>query len=259
MSGKNILINHVTSLDICYKSCKFAFTLVEVLITTAIIGVVAAVTIPVLVNNYNKKIVEVRLQKTYAVLTQAFKFAEGIYGDSSGWDFVTSNEDIDNFLNTYLLPNIKYQKYCGSNNIEECFNYPVKSASGLYGYSSLPHSRALIFNNGLAILFQSGLGANNKHIHIVVDVNGPHKGYNLLGKDIFSMIFYINTSSLPYESGFAIDKTVKSSGFFIYGNQCLPAFTREEMLELCAKDNPRICSAIIQNDGWKIKEDYPWW
>ena len=40
---------------------KKAFTLAEVLITLAIIGIVAAITIPTLVKNYKKKVITVRL------------------------------------------------------------------------------------------------------------------------------------------------------------------------------------------------------
>lgn len=39
----------------------FAFTLAEVLITLGIIGIVAAMTIPTLINNYQKKITVTRL------------------------------------------------------------------------------------------------------------------------------------------------------------------------------------------------------
>lgn len=42
---------------------KNAFTLAEVLITLGIIGVVAALTIPTLVNNYRKKQFETGLKK----------------------------------------------------------------------------------------------------------------------------------------------------------------------------------------------------
>ncbi len=38
-----------------------AFTLAEVLITLGIIGIVAAMTIPNIINGYNKKVVETRL------------------------------------------------------------------------------------------------------------------------------------------------------------------------------------------------------
>ena len=50
---------------------KFAFTLAEVLITLGIIGIVSAMTIPTLINNYQKKVTVTRLQQTYSMLNQA--------------------------------------------------------------------------------------------------------------------------------------------------------------------------------------------
>ena len=50
---------------------KTAFTLAEVLITLGIIGVVAAMTIPTLMMNYQKQVWESKLKKTYSVATNA--------------------------------------------------------------------------------------------------------------------------------------------------------------------------------------------
>lgn len=45
-----------------------AFTLAEVLITLGIIGVVAAMTLPTLINNYRKQETIAKLKKVYSVL-----------------------------------------------------------------------------------------------------------------------------------------------------------------------------------------------
>jgi len=52
---------------------KAAFTLAEVLITLGIIGVVAAMTIPTLISNYQKRAWTAQLQKSYAMLNQGFR------------------------------------------------------------------------------------------------------------------------------------------------------------------------------------------
>ena len=62
---------------------KRAFTLAEVLITLGIIGVVAAMSIPTLLNFYNRKMLEVRFKKTDAVLIQAMKMASEELGVDS--------------------------------------------------------------------------------------------------------------------------------------------------------------------------------
>ena len=57
------------------KARSNAFTLAEVLITLGIIGIVAAMTIPTLIQNYQKRAYVAGLQKAYAQLAQAFKLA----------------------------------------------------------------------------------------------------------------------------------------------------------------------------------------
>ena len=54
-----------THVGICDNIRKSAFTLAEVLITLAIIGVVAAMTIPTLISSYREKVVETKLVKFY--------------------------------------------------------------------------------------------------------------------------------------------------------------------------------------------------
>ena len=50
---------------------KQAFTLAEVLITLGIIGVVAAMTLPALIQSYANTVVETRLAKFYSTINQA--------------------------------------------------------------------------------------------------------------------------------------------------------------------------------------------
>ena len=51
---------------------KKAFTLAEVLITLGIIGVVAAITLPTLIANYQKKVLETQYKVAVTTLSQAF-------------------------------------------------------------------------------------------------------------------------------------------------------------------------------------------
>lgn len=55
---------------------KTAFTLAETLITLGIIGVVAALTIPSIIKNYQKKQTAIKLKQTYSLLTQGIRMAE---------------------------------------------------------------------------------------------------------------------------------------------------------------------------------------
>ena len=76
---------------------KKAFTLAEVLITLGIIGVVAALTLPAVIQNYQKRSLEVATKKFYSVITQAVKqymTDEGI-DDLRGSSLSVSDDDSD--------------------------------------------------------------------------------------------------------------------------------------------------------------------
>ena len=49
-----------------------AFTLAEVLITLGIIGVVAAMTLPTVVNKYKEKETVTKLKKFYSIISQSY-------------------------------------------------------------------------------------------------------------------------------------------------------------------------------------------
>ena len=61
------------------------FTLAEVLITLGIIGIIAAMTLPSLIQKNNNKVVEARLKKFYSSINQAILMAENDYGDKKYW------------------------------------------------------------------------------------------------------------------------------------------------------------------------------
>ena len=52
---------------------KKGFTLAEVLITLGIIGVVAAMTLPTLIKNYQKQVWAISAKKSYAVVSNMFQ------------------------------------------------------------------------------------------------------------------------------------------------------------------------------------------
>ena len=60
---------------------NLGFTLAEVLLTLGIIGVVAAMTIPMLITNYQKKQVAAQLKESYSVFQQAVNFPKMITVD----------------------------------------------------------------------------------------------------------------------------------------------------------------------------------
>ena len=93
---------------------KKAFTLAEVLITLAIIGVVAAMTIPTLITNYQ--------DKTWSTSAQVFerKLEEGL-------KTMNTQQSLAGYRNTAdfaaeLAKHFKITRICNSNEIASCFN-----------------------------------------------------------------------------------------------------------------------------------------
>ncbi len=64
---------------------KSGFTLAEVLITLGIIGVVTAITMPVLINGHRDKAMVTHLKKSYSTISNAFYSATEEYGSPLGW------------------------------------------------------------------------------------------------------------------------------------------------------------------------------
>ena len=138
-----------------------AFTLAEVLVTLGIIGVVAGLTLPVLIANYNNHITEVRLKKFYSIFNQAIQQSIADNGDTSTWDYSFSGtydndkqetpEDYSGVLNRnfdkYIAPYIKIvdKKIVTS---QDKALYKVQlyylSDGSAFGYS-LIHNREIYF------------------------------------------------------------------------------------------------------------------
>lgn len=86
------------------NSTKPGFTLAEVLITLGIIGVVAALTMPVLVGNYQKKQTVTKLKRAFSVLSQAVLMSELDNGSTEFWNYnLEAKEFYDIYLKKYLI------------------------------------------------------------------------------------------------------------------------------------------------------------
>ena len=119
------LAEGATHVGMSNNNRRAAFTLAEVLITLGIIGIVAAMTIPTLISNYNKRQTVTKLKQTYSILSQALTMAQVKEGDTSTWDvggiYGTSTDDpnfssreaTEKFVSKYLIPYVKVSKDYG--------------------------------------------------------------------------------------------------------------------------------------------------
>ena len=200
----NTKSNKFFSFNSLFSSNELAFTLAEVLIALAIIGVIAAMTIPILIKTQQEKATITALKKAYSTLSSAYNLAVQENGTPDNWDIIALNSSAGskNILDK-LSPYLKTLTDCQSSS--GCFysgNYQ-KLMGGTWGSieGSLTTSLGLnkiILSDGTSIYIQArssdcteGAGTNtslalqNICALIGVDINGAQKP-NRWGYDLFS-------------------------------------------------------------------------
>ena len=209
------------------KMVKKAFTLSEVLITLGIIGVVAALTLPSVIKNYQKQLTVNRLKESYGILLQAFHFAISEHGTPNNWTY--DNNNLDLFVDEYFAPYMKI--------INKTSDIPKHYYKRGGEFKYVKNSKLYYLANGTAFVVYIISGYQTTHYFIDVDINGV-KGPNKYGRDIFRMQF---------------NKVSTSEGLLFNGiNNSV-----SDMKSGC-KDTGSYCGAWIVKDGWKISDDYPW-
>jgi prepilin-type N-terminal cleavage/methylation domain-containing protein len=149
-----------------------AFTLAEVLIALSIIGVVAALTVPVLIKTYNEKVWETQAKKTYAEVASAWR----LYISNNGGSPVGTYTNYVNLKNKFLVPYFKSTRD---------ITFSVRQLNSIDGTDS---SVGIILKNGVYIGVHnngdSGSCNNNRCGLLYIDVNGS-KPPNRVGYDAF--------------------------------------------------------------------------
>lgn len=246
---------------------RFGFTLAEVLITLGIIGVVAALTLPTLIQKYRKQVWVNQLKKSVSTFDNGFKM-------------MLADAGTDDLLNTELWESLEEEGYCcGMSNpmhsdeiLKKYFKIlDIADSEGDYRTCSFEadennddeNNEKLVYKllNGNEYSFEflirgrkiqmadgSTIGVylypfeNYVYTHsagvIAIDVNGKNKGPNQWGRDTFA--FNID------EKGFLIPKMtyedIKS-----YSEYCGNIETGDISNAIGVG-----CEARIIHDGWKM-------
>jgi len=155
-----------------------------VLITLVIIGVIAALTIPNLMKNYQTHVYKTAYKRAYADINNALKMItaeEDIETPNSGYSTVYGE------LFKKVSQKFKAAKTCFENNTSECWEYDGEAG---YIYNGEPewkgsasYTYAFIDHSGRAWYMYS-----KSESAILYDYNGK-KGPNQLGKDRMYMEF----------------------------------------------------------------------
>lgn len=170
-----------------------AFTLAETLITLGIIGVIAAITLPVLTNNINSIIYKNQLKSAYSIIQNGFDRMTEAQGEKITPRLYGGQNDFYPVYKKYFHKIVD----CGYSNPDQnlCMSRADAHESVDGGHNDLVYKSfngnvidtdnfddgQFILPNGMLIMIQS-----HGTVFISVDINGKKKGPNRLGQDVFT-------------------------------------------------------------------------
>ena len=153
---------------------KKAFTLAEVLITLGIIGVVAAMTIPNLIQKNFEQHAISKLKETQSILAQAFKLSQEEYGEVEGWELVEWSSQSAELIANNLRPFLKIAIDCGLDDInKKCIpNTYLQLSGGKYdiNYTNDKRYYKISLLNGSSIWWRAAK-ENDALIYFWIDIN----------------------------------------------------------------------------------------
>ena len=180
---------------------KGAFTLAEVLITLGIIGVVAALTLPSLIQKYQDQVLENQLKKMYSTISQGIQKAmadDGVtnFGDTElfqacnqwGKDSDTCTQMVKKYFNVVAVKTDGREYYDNVIQVEymdgrEVFSRDKSKRKFRRYLGGEEYSDRFMLSDGSEF---SLMTSSSGYFYINVDTNGE-KGPNTDGLDIFGL------------------------------------------------------------------------
>jgi prepilin-type N-terminal cleavage/methylation domain-containing protein len=259
---------------------KAAFTLAEVLITLGIIGVVAAITLPTLIQNYQKKTYVEGLKSGISILSQGFRKVladEGVDDLSNtemwkncqlsyynGYSITKTCETIlskyfkvakfQSISDLHAIGDTNAQYYYTINDVVECKNLVTKSNKRYYLNDKTkcygPSHITIMLANGMRVdlnIVSGGFYVGN----INLDINGG-KGPNTWGRDAFDLCILPNGNVIGKYDGQYAKAEAEYSGYSV--DDYIERYKKfvEADCSSTTTSMGNLCSGRIINDGWKM-------
>ena len=210
-------------------------------------------TIPNLISHYQKESTATQLKETYSTIAQAVRMSEAENEEVAGWNFADVNGIV--VFDKYLAPYLKCTKkmigagaikYYKPNGQRETNLAIMSGGAGVY---TLLSGVQIIVGNGVVT---SDSAKNIAGRMLMIDLNGYDTKPNRIGRDTFFMYLTIANGFVMHYSN---DRE--------YGRI---QRTRKQLKDGPSNENYQCnymgrgiwCGALIQRDGWKISDDYPW-
>ena len=230
---------------------KLAFTLAEVLITLGIIGVVAAITMPIVIQNYRKQTLETKLKADVSILQQAIVRSAVDNGTPDSWGL---EDNSANTFEIYIKPYLNVVGECNGsvNNPDNPCNSTVYNLdqSKYTQYNNryfLPNDSSIMFRAG-----GTGFKSQRRGIFMVIPKNKKEK--LIVGKNAFPFNLIVQ-DNVKYKVTSSQDYFNSSFGTY---------YSKAKLIELCTQASTSYgytfgiaCSYLLESNTWKFPNDYP--
>ncbi len=225
------------------NKCFLGFTITELIIAMGIIGVISALTVPVLIAHYQTQSLQLILKKTYGELRQNLdmfqteSYKKKLYASSlstlDGSKTVT--ETAGRFLTNYF----RVAKDCETT-AQPCFADSYRTIDSATGTN-------FSCNSGYNVLLASGAAiclippATDTPAKVYIDVNGQDKP-NIGGRDMFTVYIYDDFSIDEKDITPDVIKSgdAKDDRETLFNNSCKTSYVGEG------------CFGKMLNDNWKV-------
>lgn len=227
---------------------KIAFTLAEILITLGIISIIAAMTLPQIIINYQKKEAIARLKKNYTIIQQAIKMSENDNEAVQYWDTsLTGHDFYERYIKKYFIHPIEISSTELTQRVKRKNLNGTNYAGTTYLRTSATH---VLTNDGSLVTFNLN-SSNDKGLWVGIDINGLAKP-NTVGKDTFLFFFDSKSGLRPLGEN-------NSPRSWKCENCTRDKLITPNNINACSRNNTGYwCAALIMYDLWEIKKDYPW-
>ena len=229
--GERVLPFAMLAVNDIIKKC--AFTLAEVLITLGIIGVVAAITIPILSTKVQVKVLENQFKKADAMFQQALKttFQEAGYdsvrdlestGDKGQKEAAQELEEINKiWISQFSGATTITNNRLYSQGVSHVYNILGGKYPNNYYFDSGSRTVYLLKNGMLVTSLRAEVDGATLPVYITFkfDTNGPYKGPNRLGHDIFKYTSIGSNFSLTNMCNPTIQNSYQQEGCYAWASK----------------------------------------
>jgi len=237
---------------------KLAFTMAEVLITLGIVGVIAAMTLPAIMQKNTNKVVEARLAKFYTSINQALLRAEEIHGDRKYWyqdkntvikdedgKVVRGASDVEKWWDFYIAPHMNTIKISYDEDDLPQFHFEDGSVLVARHPDGMRDWLFYVGDPERCKRRYQGTSGYGKCAFLFVYMPG------IEGNDLYNSPMWehhLNKGFEPYKYGW--DGSLEGLKKNKFGGCNADKYETRGVSQL-------YCSALIQYYGWTIPKDYP--